>query len=241
MKFVAGGLLLALALSAQSPDGAKLFRLSCAVGYCHGSGGTVGRAPALVDRRFDAGYVLKVTRDGLPGSGMPAWKDRLNPAELNAVVAYVVQVSGGSGTAVHAPSAAHAIPPEARRGRDLFFDPFRAARCSTCHALEGKGTAVGPNLAAGAPAIQLMRDGKPASVRQARIGGDAFPALLIEQKGEWMRLYDLTVAPPVLRTVHKSGVQWSGGASWKHAAAVASYSDADLRAIAGYLQWLSTH
>lgn len=51
--------------------------------------GTVGRAPALVDRNFDAGFVLKVTSDGIPNTGMPALKDRLSPADLHAVVARV--------------------------------------------------------------------------------------------------------------------------------------------------------
>ena len=227
--------------AAQTPDGAKIFRQSCAVGYCHGSGGTVGRAPALVDRRFDAGFVLKVTSDGVPNTGMPAWKDRLNAAELNAVVAYVVKISGGSGTAVAAASFAHAIPSGASKGRELFFDAIRGTRCSTCHAVEGKGIAIGPNLAAEAPpTVQAIRNGKPATVRQARVGTDAFPALLVEQRDEWTRLYDLTVAPPVLRTVAKADVSWQGGSSWKHADAISSYRDEDLRAIAEYLKWLSS-
>jgi mono/diheme cytochrome c family protein len=236
------GLLLAacLAAVAQSPEGAKIFRQSCAVGYCHGSAGTAGRAPALVDRRFPADHVLKVVRDGMPATGMPGWKDRLSAGELNAVVAYVVHVSGGTGQAMAGATASASIPAAAKRGRDLFFDPVRATRCATCHALEGKGTAVGPNLAAGAPNVQLIRTGKPAAVRQARAGSDAFPALLVEQKDDWTRVYDLTVAPPVLRTLAKSDLTWSSGASWKHSTAVASYSDADLQAIAGYLQWLST-
>jgi mono/diheme cytochrome c family protein len=232
---------LACLASAQSQDGAKIFRQSCAVGYCHGSGGTVGRAPALVDRQFDAAFVLKVTSDGIPNTGMPAWKDRLSPAELNAVVAYVVKISGGSGTAVAAASPVSAIPADARKGRDLFFDAIRGTRCSTCHAVEGKGIAIGPNLTAGAPpTMQAIRNGKPASVRQARVANDAFPALLVDQKEEWARVYDLTVPPPVLRTVAKAELSWLGGSSWKHADAISSYRDEDLRSVAEYLKWLSS-
>jgi hypothetical protein len=165
----------------------------------------------------------------------------LSPAELNAVVAYVVRISGGAGAAiVQTDTTARLLPEGPRRGRDLFFDALREARCSTCHALEGKGTAVGPNLAASPPDVRLMRAGRSGSVRQARIGDDAFPALLVDQRGDWTRVYDLTTVPPVLRTVHEKTLTWSGGASWKHSAAVASYSEAELRAIAEYLQWLSS-
>jgi mono/diheme cytochrome c family protein len=241
MRVFAALVCAAAGLSAQPPDGAKIFRQSCAVGYCHGSGGGPGRAPSLIGRRLDGDYVMKVTRDGLPRTGMPAWDGRLNPDELSAVASYVVRISQGPGyVPVRTGAAALAIPEDAGRGRGLFFDSLRIARCSTCHLVEGKGTAVGPNLAAGSPSAQLIRDGRPGSVRQVRAGDDTFPALLVDQRGDWTRVYDLTVAPPVLRTVHEKTLHWSSGSSWKHAVAVSSYSEADLRAIAGYLQWLST-
>jgi mono/diheme cytochrome c family protein len=40
-------------------------------------------------------------------------------------------------------------PPEARRGQDLFFDSTRTPRCAGCHALGGRGAAIGPDLLTG--------------------------------------------------------------------------------------------
>ena len=87
------------ALAADAMDGARIFRQSCSVGYCHGSGGTAGRAPKLIGRAYQHEFAMKATRDGIPNTGMPGWKDRLKPAELDAVVAYVVRISGGQAQA----------------------------------------------------------------------------------------------------------------------------------------------
>ncbi|MBM3812048.1 MAG: c-type cytochrome [Acidimicrobiia bacterium] len=236
---------LALACAAAAADadiGATVFRQSCAVGYCHGSGGAAGRAPKMLGRVFDYMYVHKVTSDGIPNTGMPGWKDRLSVVELNAVVAYVVRISGGVvqegvNTGV---LAGKQLPQQLRQSKELFFDAVRAVRCSTCHSLEGIGTPVGPNLAS-AYDVKLIREGKPATVRKAAIGGDSFPALLVETKDAWTTLYDLSVAPPVLRTVARGDVTWSGGSGWSHAKAIAHYKDGELAKIAAYLAWLSTN
>jgi len=235
-----------LSHAADAVDGARIFRQSCSVGYCHGSGGTAGRAPKLIGRAYQQDFVLKVTRDGVPNTGMPGWKDRLKPAELDAVVAYVVQISGGLVQAGAASPAATTpaveMSKEAQRGKALFFDPVRGTRCSTCHALEGMGTPAGPNLAAASYDPKAMREGKPATVRQARTtGGDAFPALVVEQSDAATKVYDLTLPPPVLRTFAKGQLSFSGGSQWRHSQAVTKYNDAEMGLIATYLRWVSAH
>jgi mono/diheme cytochrome c family protein len=234
---------LGFALAADADRGAVVFRQSCAVGYCHGSGGAAGRAPRILGRAFDHAHVLKVTRDGIPNTGMPAWKDRLSADDLNAVVAYTVRISGGTLQAGLGAAATETapMPQEAARGKALFFDAIRAIRCGTCHSLEGIGTAVGPNLAASAYDVNAIRAGKPASIRQARTpDGDSFPALLVEQTDSWTKVYDLTVAPPVLRTFAPKQLSWSGGAKWDHAKAVAHYSGQEIASVAAYLRWLAS-
>ena len=237
-------LLLAVSLlpAADLDLGLRVFRTSCAVGYCHGSGGSAGRAPKLTGRQFEHAFVLKITRDGVPNTGMPGWKDRLNPAELESVVAYVTNISGGvvPATPTGAATQQQEMPAAAKRGRDLFTDALRGVyRCNTCHALEGIGTPVGPNLASGGPSnTAAIRAGKPGTVRLATSGGDSFPALVAEQ-GDWVKVFDLTSPPPVLRTFAKGEISFSSGSSWQHSSAVKNYSDSELSAVEAYLQWLA--
>jgi mono/diheme cytochrome c family protein len=230
----------------EAAAGAQIFAKSCAIGYCHGSGGAAGRAPRIQGRSFTADYLLKVTREGIPGTAMPAWQGRLTDAEIRAVVAYMLSISTGQAAAAPATGASAAprveIPPVARAGRALFFDAVRGTRCGTCHAVEEWGVPVGPNLAASPPqSVAAIRDAPAPEVRTARLaGGEEFAALPVEEKDGWMKLYDLTVPPPVLRTVHASEVTLSGGSTWKHDAAVSFYSDQELETILVYLRWLGT-
>ena len=223
--------------------GAKIFKQTCTVGYCHGANGGAGRAPVLAGRNLDSAYVAKVTRDGIAGTGMPAWKDRLSAGDLNAVIAYTLKINGGSAIFAPVPAselAAQAIPAAAAAGKALFFDPIRGTRCGTCHALESWGAAIGPNLTHSQPTLALMRNGKGGQAQSATIAGGApFPALLVESKGGTARVYDLTTAPPVLRTIAAKQLRLGGKAQWKHADFVSTYSDSELNAIAEYLKWLA--
>ncbi|MBM3735299.1 MAG: c-type cytochrome [Acidobacteria bacterium] len=245
MRAVWIGLIFAATAAAQDEAlGASVFNKSCAVGYCHGSGGTAGRAPKLTGRNFEHGYVHKVTLDGIPNTGMPGWKDRLNSQELNAVIAWVVKASGGvlDPKIAGAAAAGPPMPADAKRGKDLFFDAVRGEfRCSTCHAVDGMGIAVGPNLLTASnldPAV--IRAGKPATVRQGRTrGGETFAALVVDQKPDSIVLFDLALPLPVLRTFGKGEVTFSSGPSWRHSDAVAKYGDPELAAISAYLQWLA--
>lgn len=239
------------AQAAQAQDdlarGAQIFAQSCAVGYCHGTAGAANRGPRLAGRGFDRAFVEKVVRDGVPGTAMPGFK-ALPAADLNAVLAYVMNISGGgAGPAVpiFVPSAEppkFAGPPDAARGKDLFFDPIRGTRCGTCHAVEDWGAAVGPNLSARPPAnAAAIRAAKASSVQTAVTGTDErFPALLVEKKPDAVRVYDLTVPPPVLRTFTLDGVRLSPGSTWSHSQAIQSYSEEELVSIVAYLRWLSS-
>ncbi len=218
--------------------GAKVFAQSCAVGYCHGTAGSANRGPRLAGRGFDRALVDKTVRDGVGGTAMPGFKT-MNAADLNAVIGYVVSISGGAASEVpaHLPVATPAAfegPPEARRGKELFFDATRGTRCGTCHAMEDWGTPVGPNLAGTAARIRQVN---ASHVQTAVAGNDRFPALVVERKASTIVLYDLSIAPPVLRTFAAGKVTLQSGSPWKHATAIDSYSDADLEAIAAYLKW----
>ena len=237
-------LLTVAAANAQNFElGAQTFRATCAQGYCHGSAGAQGRAPKLIGRNFDGPTAAKIIGDGVANTGMPGFKQRLNASQLDDVVAYVVKISGGDLATLKASSnsANAGMPAAAAKGKPLFFDPLRSVdRCSTCHSLEGVGSAIGPNLAASGPSsAAIIREGKPASIRQATLkSGEKFSALVVEQ-GEWLKVYDLGANPPVLRTLAKGDAAFASGSAWRHADATKRYSDAELAMIVDYLTWIA--
>jgi mono/diheme cytochrome c family protein len=234
--------------SAQEPlvRGEKIFATSCAVGYCHGQGGAANRGPRLKGRGFSREYLEKVVRNGIPNTGMPGFADRLKRDELEAVIAYVVSISSASegpssATSGETPRPIAAtpadsnappeivppsVPEEHRRGRDLFFDALRGIRCGSCHQVVGHGVNVAD-----------MRSG---IVVQATAGADQFPAVMVEETPAVTRLYDVTSAPPVLRTFRKDEVKIDSKPvdfARRHAAFTSGYSSSEMDAIRGFVGW----
>jgi mono/diheme cytochrome c family protein len=210
-------------------QGAELFAKACANGYCHGAKGEGGGAPKLAGRGFDEAYITSVTRAGVVGTAMQGYGTILARPEFNAVVAYVASLNGIAPRAGDTPM--RSLSPAASRGRALFSDPLRGfARCSTCHQVDGIGIAV----AAIAKAPPDLRKIEAAHVRAVASGSDRFPGLIASQGGRRTSLYDLSVAPPVLRTIDSSAVKIDGPAKWGHPAG--SYTDAELGEIAAFLR-----
>lgn len=249
-------LALLLAQSAAVPAGVQrgeqIFAQNCSVGYCHGVAGAAGRGPRLRGRSFPKDYLYTVTRDGIASSAMPAWKDRLKDADIRAVVEYVASLATAGDTAPPAnpmpPGAGPAAipsfrgPAAAARGHELFFDATRA-NCGVCHAVGGRGMAIGPDLAA-KPEMAL---GDPDAAHSKHVltaklqNGEEFPALRGEQNENQVTLYDLTLAPPVLRTFLRSEVaSLAPNPSWRHSDFTKDYTRTDLEAIAVYLRWVAT-
>ena len=207
-------------------NGAALFQQNCAVGYCHGSAGRPARGPALRDREWDPQVFYRMTRDGLPGTSMPAWKDVLAPADIWAVTAYVMTLAKNPVTPASSvvpvegeDQGRQALTGEAKRGEELFFDLTREKRCGLCHQLRGKGTAIGPNLAlaAGAKsAAELERDIRDPGEHRAfgfeltevtTRSGETIQGVLAKRTAAEVKIYDTSTLPPVLRTLPTAQVR----------------------------------
>ena len=239
-------------------NGAALFQKNCAVGYCHGSEGRSARGPALRDREWSPRDFYRMTRDGLPGTSMPAWKDVLPAEDIWAVTAYVMTLAKNpvepAEAVVSLQGEEHGPQPltgEAKRGEELFFDLTREKRCGLCHQVRGKGTAVGPNLtvAAGAKTageleLDIREPGKQRAfgfelTEVATRGGETIRGVLAERTPEQVRIYDTTALPPVLRTVPSGQVQRVRTrrrrspmpAGWE-----SIYSDGEIRTIVAFLK-----
>lgn len=83
----------------RAPDGKELFALNCMI--CHKESGTGGeitiKGKKLNAENLTADKIKKMTdeklvgyvRDGIEDEGMPAFKDKMTPEEIRAVVAHV--------------------------------------------------------------------------------------------------------------------------------------------------------
>jgi mono/diheme cytochrome c family protein len=238
--------LLFLALAALSPaqdlvkQGEAVFGKSCATGYCHGARGTNGGAPRLAARGFDQAFIANTVQRGIPNTAMPAFGTTLSRADLNAVVAYVASLNGVTSFAVNGGPPGAATPKlsgEAARGHDLFSDSVRSfGRCSTCHEVGGIGIPIATPIAKVPADVAALKALASPQVSTATIGSESMPALVVSKRANSVVFYDLTGAPPVLRTESQTSVQTREGSTWRHASVIGSYNDAELSAILAYLR-----
>ena len=238
-------LILALpALGWSQTSGEQIFMQSCATGYCHGARGTPAGAPRLAGRGFDQVYITNTILRGLPGTAMPAFGATLSPADLAAVIAYVANLNGIANPSINlgpgpggAGPAEPVLPAEAERGRALFFDAVRGfGRCSTCHEVNGVGIPVTTPIAKIPADVAALRALPTPGIRTVTVDGESMPALIVSQGKTHALFYDLTSAPPVLRTVDPIALKVTEGSAWRHAQAIGAYSDAELASILAYLR-----
>ena len=113
-------------------SGATLFRARCA--ECHGADGK-GVAGHDLTRLLASGAtddrVFQTIRNGVPNTLMPS--SSAPDGELRALVAYLRSLNG--------PARDGAASRQRENGERLF-----AAKCSACHAINGRGGRLGPDF-----------------------------------------------------------------------------------------------
>jgi mono/diheme cytochrome c family protein len=246
-------------LAAQSPTsssvarGDRLFAQGCAVGYCHGAAGAAARSPRLRGRAFERSYLAKVIRDGIPNTAMPAWRDRLTDADINALVDYIATLANAPVEATASPAESlpandspQTMPAEHARGRELFFDLTRESRCSVCHRLDGIGVPVGPDITnvralLEPDAHKVLRFGRPRGLRTLTLKeGGQVQGVVTERTSAHIRIYDLSTLPPVLRTIPVSSVSaQTRQSAWRHSTPARAYSQDELQAVWDFVRWFA--
>jgi mono/diheme cytochrome c family protein len=220
--------------------GTEIFNKSCATGYCHGVKGAAGGAPRLAARGFDEAYILNVTRAGVSGTAMQAFGSILSRADLAAVVAYVGSLNGitpSRNPVATAGPEPRSLAPEAAKGRALFSESVRGfARCSTCHQVDGLGIPVTVPIANIPADARALREIVTPQVKTATVDGEAFPALMVSQGSRRTSFYDLSIPPPVLRTVDSNRIKVTDSSAWRHASVLGSYHDEELELILTFLR-----
>jgi len=155
------------------------------------------------------------------------------------VVAYVASLNGVTTLVNSGPSGIPIakLTGDATRGRDLFSDSVRSfGRCSTCHELGGIGIPMATPIAKVPADVAALKALATPQVSTVMIGSESMPALVVSKKTNAVIFYDLTSAPPVLRTELPASIQTSDGSAWRHSSVIGAYSDPELTAILSYLR-----
>jgi mono/diheme cytochrome c family protein len=138
--------------------------------------------------------------------------------------------------------AAAAVPtPQIERGQTLFY---AENGCGACHALKGRGTAVGPDLTVlGRVGVRALVTGIRATrteyVETIKLKqGDAFPGMKAGGDATNLAYYDLSKMPPELRKFPSSDVaSKTDNSTWTHPPAQGGYTNAQLADIVAYIRW----
>lgn len=127
------------------------------------------------------------------------------------------------------------------RGEALFNDTTNG--CVTCHALKGKGTAVGPDLK-GVSRLSpkgiamAIRSTATMYVQTAKVkSGGTFPAMPGVTEGDNVTIFDLSKMPPEKQTMAKANVTLSANAGWKHPPSAKKLSDEQIADLVAFIRF----
>jgi putative heme-binding domain-containing protein len=191
-------------------DGAELFAMTCQV--CHGQAGIGGVGPALRGAKFTNDFVRKVLVDGRPGTMMPGFTATMSATEISEIARYVARLQAPDGPA---PGGLRGDPVA---GEAVFFSRGSARSCSVCHAVEGRGGSVGPDLMAKVSRQTPKQVFQKIIVVPHRSADKAYQTVRLTTRtailtgirsGETATdvfFYDTSSLPPVLRTIPKADI-----------------------------------
>jgi putative heme-binding domain-containing protein len=245
----------AVPLAAEAPPDANLFSVTCGSSFCHGEAGIGARGPSLKNRNFLPDFVRNTVLNGRSGTPMPSFKDSLSQAQLEIIVGYVMSLSpnhhnentGGAATATApAPAApATALSAKAQAGEAIFFDMSRPSACAACHSYREQGGPVGPDLtwiAKRSPREIYQGIVKPIAanpdypiVSLITEDGKAVTGILKRKTDAVAQIYDLSSAPPVLRSLYGAKID-TAPAPLPYGHDLSGYSKDDLAALVTYLK-----
>jgi mono/diheme cytochrome c family protein len=139
-----------------------------------------------------------------------------------------------------------ALPPQIERGQALYMDAAKG--CSSCHALKGRGTAVGPdlkNISSMAPRaiVTMVRSTLTQYVQTVKLkSGDTFPAMPGAKGEKTVELWDLSKTPPELRKVELADIEsMRNNESWKHPPLVREYTPEQMADVIAYIRYAGSN
>lgn len=137
-------------------------------------------------------------------------------------------------------------PAQAARGKAIFFDAVKTTKCATCHQLEGKGTAIGPDLTRIArihpKAIALsVRATRTVYAKEVELKAKhKFPAIITAENQDEVRMFDLSKVPPDLLTVKRSAIySIRDNGTWKHPPESSGYTDEEVADVIAFIRFVA--
>ncbi len=138
------------------------------------------------------------------------------------------------------------MPAQAARGKTIFLDTTKTTHCATCHELEGKGKAIGPNLTniarispkAISVAILASRTvyAKEVELKVKR----KFPAMIVSETAAEVKLFDLSKTPPEEMTFAKTAIySIKDNATWRHPPESTGYAKEQIADAIAYIRWVA--
>jgi mono/diheme cytochrome c family protein len=137
-----------------------------------------------------------------------------------------------------------AAPTQIDRGEALFFES--PGGCGSCHAMRGKGTAIGPDLkgigvVSPSGIATAIRSTVTQYVQQVKLkSGLSFPAMPPSGTDQNVKLYDLSKTPPELHEVDKAEITTSPNNAWKHPPSVRKYTNEQMADLIAYIKFAAT-
>jgi mono/diheme cytochrome c family protein len=128
------------------------------------------------------------------------------------------------------------------RGETLFFEGSKG--CGTCHAVKGRGTAIGPDLRTisrvSVPAIVMgVRSSQTQYVQAVKLkAGESFPGMPAAKDEKTVSFYDMSKAPPELRKFDPAEIESTKtNEAWKHPPPE-GYTNEQLADVVAYLRFV---
>jgi mono/diheme cytochrome c family protein len=138
-----------------------------------------------------------------------------------------------------------AVPSQTERGQALFLDAQQG--CGNCHALKGKGNAVGPDLTGighlGPQAIAMAaRSTVTQYVQVVKLkAGGSFPGMPGKKDDKTAVWFDLSKNPPEKKELTPADIaSVAGNDVWKHPPAANKISNEQLADIVAYIKYAAT-
>jgi mono/diheme cytochrome c family protein len=137
-----------------------------------------------------------------------------------------------------------AAPTQIDRGEALFFES--PGGCGACHAMKGKGTAIGPDLKAIAVVspsgmATAIRSTVTQYVQTVKLkSGASFPTMPPAGQDAKVKLYDLSTTPPEVHEVDKAEISLSANTGWKHPPGVRKYTAEQMADLIAYIKYAAT-
>lgn len=137
--------------------------------------------------------------------------------------------------------AQSAAQQQVQRGEALFLEASHG--CVNCHALNGHGTAVGPDLSiigrlSPQAIVTAVRSSATQYVQAVKLkSGESFPGMPAGQDEKIIQFYDVSKMPPELRKIDRAQLDSAANQDqWKHPPSVAAYTNQQLADIIAYIR-----